>query len=1010
MSTEQTMSRKSKTTLTLLVMVVLALVIRLFLAAKMPGYEYDTNTFMAWALKMAQSGPEGFYTQGYFADYPPGYMLILWLVGGVIRTFSLDFTAGAAKVVLCLVPILADLALGVFVWHLGKQALEEKGALLASAFVLFNPMFIYDSTVWKQVDSVLTLLLVLCFYALSKKMLPTAGIFYALALLVKPQALLFGPVFALCYLLPFLFAQKPQERRRVLGYTIAAFAFCMGILAAVSLLFQGEQKPFVWLWEKYTTTAGSYPYATINAFNLWGLLGANWVADETVFLFFSYRVWGMIGIIVSTAMLFVLGVKSYRRGTFSPWLLAGFYSAAIFTLAHNMHERYLVPSVFFLLAAFVTLRDKRLLFSAVAFSFTCLVNMAAVCGNVGGDEFLTGSSMQLLIRLCSGVEVAAFLYLAYCCWQLCVQDKRCLIEDFYYHPINVFTVGAKPVPKFLRAEAAFVAVLTLAVALVSFTGLGDRNVPQNSVKAQGLKSFTITFDAGFDATELFIYPGIGEGTVTVSAASGQLQAEVGVYTCWTWTSVKNTAEPVRIFAGQPVTVTLSDGVTLNEMALRDAVGNLHTPKIIADESMAPLFDEQQLVPALASYRNSMYFDEVYHGRTAYEFLHKLSVYETTHPPLGKDLIALGIMLFGMTPFGWRFAGTLFGVLMVPLLYLLGRELLKSRRWAGFAAVLFALDAMRFTQTRIATIDVFVVFFIMLASYFMLKATRIMVTQGVRKAMVPIAASGVAFGCACGSKWTGIYAGAGLAVLYFGALWARRKRLLDEKPDKATQLFKRDFIRAVAAGMVFFVAVPVLIYTLSYLPYFLRDSSFGLRQLLACQGDMFDYHSQLTATHPFQSAWFSWPFIWRPVWYYMGGGLAQGSYSSIAVLGNPVLWLGGLAAMLWLCAKAIRGRQGAEGGFLLLSYAAQLVPWMLVSRAVFIYHYFACVPFLALALGLWLSHLEKVKKKNLTPVLIGTIAVAAIFFVFFYPVMSGVTIGSGWASALKLLPSWGFYIV
>ena len=44
----------------------------------------------------------------------------------------------------------------------------------------------------------------------------------------------------------------------------------------------------------------------------------------------------------------------------------------------------------------------------------------------------------------------------------------------------------------------------------------------------------------------------------------------------------------------------------------------------------------------------------------------MPVYETTHPPLGKDLIMVGIALFGMTAFGWRFAGTLFGVLLVPL--------------------------------------------------------------------------------------------------------------------------------------------------------------------------------------------------------------------------------------------------------------------------------------------------------------------------------------------------------
>ena len=54
------------------------------------------------------------------------------------------------------------------------------------------------------------------------------------------------------------------------------------------------------------------------------------------------------------------------------------------------------------------------------------------------------------------------------------------------------------------------------------------------------------------------------------------------------------------------------------------------------------------MPEAISQLNSMYFDEIYHGRTGYEQLHRMPVYETTHPPLGKDFIMLGIALFGMT--------------------------------------------------------------------------------------------------------------------------------------------------------------------------------------------------------------------------------------------------------------------------------------------------------------------------------------------------------------------------
>lgn len=70
--------------------------------------------------------------------------------------------------------------------------------------------------------------------------------------------------------------------------------------------------------------------------------------------------------------------------------------------------------------------------------------------------------------------------------------------------------------------------------------------------------------------------------------------------------------------------------------------------------------------------NSTYFDEIYHARTAWEHLNGVYPYEITHPPLGKIIISIGIALFGMTPFGWRFSGTLFGVLMLPVIYIFAK--------------------------------------------------------------------------------------------------------------------------------------------------------------------------------------------------------------------------------------------------------------------------------------------------------------------------------------------------
>ena len=77
-------------------------------------------------------------------------------------------------------------------------------------------------------------------------------------------------------------------------------------------------------------------------------------------------------------------------------------------------------------------------------------------------------------------------------------------------------------------------------------------------------------------------------------------------------------------------------------------------------------------------------------------------------------MSVGIAIFGMTPFGWRFMGALIGALMLPAMYLFGKQLTGKRKFAAFAMLLMSLDLMHFTQTRMATIDSFPTFFIILS--------------------------------------------------------------------------------------------------------------------------------------------------------------------------------------------------------------------------------------------------------------------------------------------------------
>ena len=688
-----------------------------------------------------------------------------------------------------------------------------------------------------------------------------------------------------------------------------------------------------------------------------------------------------------TAGLAYFAVRSVRGGWFSPLLLAAYYGIGIFTLAHCMHERYMVPGVLLTLLAAAHWNDIRLYAAGVGLSLTGFINLAAVYSLTGtNDEWLTSATSSTVAVLTGLGETVCFVLLIFAVWDIARHGHTLALPET--KPETAPPVPA-PQPKWTCREVGALLALTAATAVLSFSYLGSRTAPQDPLDATGTAlSESVTLDGS--AVSLWVYPGISfGGSMTVTDANGStvFEKELNYGTCFSWT-----ANNVQLAAGTQLTVMV-ENAQLFELAFRDANGRL-----VPVTGSGALFDEQTAVPDTISQLNSMYFDEIYHGRTGYEQLHKMPVYETTHPPLGKDLIMVGIALFGMTAFGWRFAGTLFGVLLVPLAWCFVRRLTRKPWVAATAGVLLALDFMRFSQSRLATIDVYGTFFILLGAYCMVWYCQRVLTVGVNRALLPMALGGVAFGLGCAAKWTGIYAGAGLAVLYLGVLYARWQQ---KRPG-----FRAEFRTAAVGGVLFYVLLPLCLYIGSYLPYWWRDPAFSLSDWWQCQVSMFSYHATLKATHPFESRWYTWLLGLRPVWYYRNGYLPYGMKASIAGMAGPVIWLVGLAALVGLLWHQVSGRGSRQGAGVLILYGTQLIPWMLVTRCTFLYHYFPSSMFCLAALALVLArmkHVDWAKK-----IAAGLCVVALVLFVLYYPALSGLPIPAWWADALNVLPSFGFY--
>ena len=606
--------------------------------------------------------------------------------------------------------------------------------------------------------------------------------------------------------------------------------------------------------------------------------------------------------------------------------------------------------------------------------------------------------------------------------------------------------------RFGRTDIIIVLVMTLVTGLISFIGSGStEGSPDTYWKpAAGGEYVEISFDEPKTLSRFVFFGGIprsggmklqylDEDTGEYVDTSVKLTKDDIAFYRWGYKNVSFTAKTVRLYAESP-------GLWLNEAGFYETVDDAYV-QVIPDLSTikyefketgdsgspANLFDEQDEVRVERSLMDSTYFDEIYFPRTAYEQINGLSIYERTHPPLGKVFMEIGILLFGMSTFGWRFSGIFFGTLLVPLVYAFALKVFKKSFWAFAAAFLMMFDFMRLTQTRLATIDTYACFFSLAMTYFMYDYfTTKSYETGFGRSLKPLFLSGLMFGLGAASKWTCIYTGGALAILFFvakirelfdvgagrayrfpdraGGFFGKKKRqtAVSAEPQPVTMegYVIRNLIPTLLVCIVFFVIIPAAIYTLSYIQYMPSNPGKSLIQIVVDnQKYMYDYHSKLDATHAYSSMWYTWPLMVRPIWYYVGYNVPAGMRSTISAFGNPAIWWIGIPCIFGSSYIAWRNKD-RRMAFFTVAYALQYAPWILVNRVCFIYHYFSAFAF---SIFFIVYLLKELTEKKIIPkaVVFVYFALVLALFVIYYPVMTGLPVSQSYIDALKLFSTWSF---
>ena len=400
-----------------------------------------------------------------------------------------------------------------------------------------------------------------------------------------------------------------------------------------------------------------------------------------------------------------------------------------------------------------------------------------------------------------------------------------------------------------------------------------------------------------------------------------------------------------------------------------------------------------------------------------------------HPPLGKVLIAVGEWLFGLTPFGWRFAVVVVGTLAILMTARITRRMTRSTLLGCVAGLLMSLDGLELVLSRIAILDIFVMFWV-LAAFGMLvldrDASRAKLVElttapgadlsgggpklGIRWRRV---LAGLFLGCACASKWNGVWFIFGFAAMTIA--WDLGARRALGYRDRLGGVLRSD----VKWLPVSFGIVPVAAYVAAWSGWF--ASSLGYDRNWAAfngnhtpiwstldswyqyQKSMLGFGLGLTSHAGYTSGPWTWIFVGRPVSMFYSTPDTCGSLhcsQEVLAIGTPAIWWASIPALLF-CLFWWISRRDWRAGTVLLAVAAGWLPWFWFawhdSRTEYYFYAVAFLPYLVIAITLCLGlimgpELASPSRRATGAVIVGAYLLLVVAdFGFMYPVLAAQAI-------------------
>jgi dolichyl-phosphate-mannose--protein O-mannosyl transferase len=375
------------------------------------------------------------------------------------------------------------------------------------------------------------------------------------------------------------------------------------------------------------------------------------------------------------------------------------------------------------------------------------------------------------------------------------------------------------------------------------------------------------------------------------------------------------------------------------------------------------------------------FDEVYYAKNANSLLSSAVELDAqgqaefvVHPPFGKWLIAIGIRFFGNEEFGWRFASAIFGTLSILLIYLIVKKLFNSEFLSITAALLMAFDGLNLVMSRVALLDIFLMFFILLSIYFLITNNLWL--------------SGSAIGFAISIKWSAAFL-IPLVILF-------------------VVIYNKVTFRNLYKVVSQFTLLPISIYFASWSGWIFSSQGWARQSESNVFASLWNYHLQildfhqgLDDKHAYQANPWSWLVLGRPTSFYYESPSdcgAEKCAQEILAIGTPLLWWISIFAVAITFGFLVTKLERAAA-IILLGFAGTYLPWFFIqSRTTFYFYSISILPFLILALIYCFNQLLNIA--NYKKYIISFVILVAINFIYFLPIYLGISIPySQWLSRM-----------